>query len=136
MRASAEEEEDDEDEASRLCGRDDVAVVRDEVPRAEKVARVVEARGRGGGSGFGAPVSSAKSQALMPTLDWLRVMRSRCSRPLAPLGMGESGGRGSVNLFLRLVGVGGVCVVMPDTTVDPELEPEPARPELLGGRLL
>jgi hypothetical protein len=69
-----------------------------------------------------------------PAVDWLRVMRSRslCSRPAdEDDGSGDMVGRRK--LLFKLLGVGGV---MPLTiTVEPLLEPEPARaPALDAGR--
>jgi hypothetical protein len=64
----------------------------------------------------------------MPAVDWLRAMRSR---PV-PTRVGVAGSGGIANVLLRLFGVGGV---MPDTSVDPVLEPDPARvPALDAGR--
>lgn len=100
---------------------------------APTAGKAVEARVRGAGLGesvFGC----GRSQ--MPAVDWLRVMRSRslCSRPVEEE---EDDGRGDSvgmrKLLFMLVGVGGV---MPLTiTVEPVLEPEPARaPALEAGR--
>lgn len=67
----------------------------------------------------------------MPAVEWLLVMRSR---PLPrSVGVGGMGGTGGIaNAAFKLFGVGGV---IPDTSVDPVLEPEPARvPALEAGR--
>jgi hypothetical protein len=64
----------------------------------------------------------------MPAVDWLRAMRSRPG----PTRVGVGGRGGMAKVLLRLLGVGGV---MPDTRVEPVLEPDPARvPALDAGR--
>lgn len=106
-----------EDE-SRLGGRDpirrDEELERDGEPveGTPRLPIVVEARV----SRFGLVTSSGTSH--IPTADWLRVIRSREDSD----GVGGIGG--IENVFLRLVGVGGV---MPEIMEEPLLDPEPAR---------
>lgn len=87
-------------------------------------ARAVEERARD--AGLDRLGSSWRSQ--MPAVDWLRATRSR----LLPASVGVGGRGGIAKAFLRLVGVGGV---MPVASVEPLLEPDPARvPALDAGR--
>lgn len=115
---------------SREGGRDECGVralrVMGDAIAGETTLTAVEARTRDGSFGEG---SSWRSQ--MPAVEWLRVMRSRpVPRRVGVGGMGGTGGIAKADL--RLLGVGGV---MPDTRVEPVLEPEPARvPALEAGR--
>lgn len=114
------------DAASRDGGRE--VDVREEVgvPVDWRAAKEVVARVRGAGfrppdEGGAAEGSSARSH--MAAVDCDRVIRSRPL--LTNVGVFVMGG--SMNVFLRLVGVGGVRPMPLLTNVLPELEPEPSR---------